>query len=193
MTATLDHAITIPVFSDKYFKGWPEHVNAPMAQYVPIGVAMSTAHATDAHFAAYSAPEVPRRLAKPEVFDALFYGVEMVLFVVDIDCPEEIDTDGWWIAERSKINCMLARHRGGYVFRTRGGYRIVYRLTAPIVLLTVRDAEDWKLRYVAWTEYLAMSYAIVGDESCKDWTRLYRLPCVIRDGRREDRERIGDP
>jgi hypothetical protein len=186
-------APAIPVFPTKFAKGWPEHPDAPRVVYATVDQAMSTVYDTDAHYSVYSVPEVPRRLATPEVFAELSQGLAMVLFVVDVDGPEHAGGDEWWAVEKEKIDRLLVAHSGGYVYRTRGGYRIVYQLAAPVVLRTTSDAEQWKLRYVAWIEYLKTNYAIGGDQACKDWTRLYRFPRVMRDGRREDREAIGDP
>lgn len=184
----------IPVLSEKFARGWPEHERGLLARYMSVAHALTAKHTSDAHFATYSVPEVPRRLASPLVFERLPKGVRVVLFVVDVDDPDaDAARDVWWLEERAKLQAMLTDHGGGYIYRTRGGYRIVYRLATPFVLTSQVDAERWKRTYLAWLGYVRDGYGIHGDEACKDWTRLYRLPHVKRDGQRREYETIGDP
>lgn len=184
----------IPVFRDKFARGWPEHAEGDPAHYMPPSRAMTEAHASDAHFATYSVPEVKRRLATEHVFGELDSGIPIVLFVVDVEPDRHARvTPEWWGIELEKLKRLLATHPGGYVYRTRGGYRIVYALGSAFVLGCSADAERWKATYLAWLDYVKQHYGIVGDRSCQDWTRLYRLPRVVRDGEPQEYETLGDP
>lgn len=185
---------TVPVFHNKYAPGWPDHpiVSArELARYVPIASALTDAHDSDAHVACYSTPEIDRRLAGGNVFAELT-AVPMVMFLIDVEPEGHAEvTIEWWGAEREKIHRLFADHPGGFVYRTRGGYRVVYKI-APVVLGCAADAAAWKARYLAWLDVVEATYGIIGDRSCQDWTRLYRLPRVVRDGKPQDLETIGD-
>jgi putative DNA primase/helicase len=186
-------SVLVPVMRDKYARGWPEHETGFSAAYFALADALTRDHATDAHFAAYSVPDKHRRLASPAVFEHLPDGVPMVLFVVDVEPDGHAEvTPEWWTAERAKIDRLLGEHPGGYVYRTRGGYRVVYVLAEPFVMKSAADTERWKATYLAWINYIAERFDIIGDKSCQDWTRLQRLPRVVRDGVRQEPETIGD-
>ena len=51
----------------------------------------------------------------------------------------------------------------------------------------------WTATYEAWLRYLLSRFGIVGDDACANWTRLYRLPHVVRDGVRQERETSSRP
>lgn len=189
----------VPVLATKFARSWPDHERGDPAEYVTTREAFSRRFTSDAHFAAYSVPEIARRLnvrALPHP-DVLADGVRMALLVFDVDNADAhagtIDEapDAWWTAQRDRLCALLANHPGAFVYRTRGGYRCVY--AAPrIVLRTDEDAAAWKRLYVGSVRYLAERYAIEADAACADWTRLYRLPFVRRDGTCEERETLGD-
>ncbi|MBA3671860.1 MAG: hypothetical protein H0W68_07540 [Gemmatimonadaceae bacterium] len=65
-------------------------------------------------------------------------------------------------------------------------------LAEPIVLGSAADALRWTATYHAWLDYLRDRFAIVGDRSAADWPRLFRLPHVVRDGRRQRPGVLGD-
>lgn len=174
----------------RFDKGFPEHPDAPQAAYTALSAALTTTYPDDRHFAAYSLPDVPRRLAGER---ALELGPAMVLFVLDVEPEGHAEvTPEWFAAESERLNRLLTDHPGGYVYTTRGGYRVVYRIS-PFSLKTVTDKEQWSARYSAWLEHVAQTYGIQGDPRCKDWTRLYRLPRVVRDGVPQEPDTAGDP
>jgi hypothetical protein len=171
---------------------YPEHHAGPddLADYVPLGDALTIDWSYDAHFAAYSAPTIPRRLA---TVAALAAAPTMRLLIVDVDAPNHVRTSEWWHLERIKIDRLLAAHPRAYVYSSRGGYRIVFRLARAMVLHTPGDVARWSASYLGALVELKRDYAIVGDTACADWTRLYRLPRVLRDGVQQVPEVIGDP
>jgi AAA domain-containing protein len=183
LDALLDAGAPVPVFADRYARGYPAHPEAPPALYAPLGRALASRYDTDAHFSAYSCPGVPRRLAGR---GALAAGeVSMVALVADVD-------HAWCLEEAAKVDALFAARGRGLAYTTRGGYRIVYRLAESIRLATPADAERWKIAYDAWRAGLA-AYGIDADPACKDWTRLYRLPLVVRDGVPSAPVFVGDP
>lgn len=162
---------------------------------------------TDAHFAAYVSPTSAFRLKRDALRDGSYRdaGAPCInYFVVDVDGPNHGDRapDGsplplealeqpapWRAAERVKLDALLAIHPGAFMYETRGGYRIVYRLP-PFPC-----GPGWKPRYLAFLDYLEASFGIGGDRACADWTRLFRAPRATRNSRigPEKRPTIGDP
>ena len=110
----------------------------------------------------------------------------MVLFVVDVDWPGHNDdgpaTPAWRDEQAPKIDALLAAHPGGFVYESRGGYRLVYGLPAPFPIRSTEDDGRWVARYKGSLRYLERRFGIVGDVACADWTRIYRAPHVVRDG-----------
>src|SRR5205823_377278 len=124
----------------------------------PLSVALTyDAFGFDAHFASYSVRGCARRLAYGEgrPRDLLFgavAAVPLVLFVVDVE-PGGHDApmaESAWTIEKLKLSALLASHPGAFIYTTRHGYRVVYRLAAPMVLASPYDGEVWKAQYVAW-------------------------------------------
>ncbi|MBN1607481.1 MAG: hypothetical protein JW940_12660 [Polyangiaceae bacterium] len=196
----------VPVIANPHVPGWPAHekpdgsMTVPgAAQYLPPAQAFAVDFDTDAHFQACSVPELPHRLT----YDALPHlerGAAIVLFVVDVDAPEhggdgQDAVESWWANERPRLTKLLETHAGGFVYRTRGGYRIVYRFDPPHVMRSADDGTAWRMFYTRSLLYLWREFRITGDPACKDWTRLYRLPHATRDLQAgpERRDVIGDP
>jgi hypothetical protein len=196
--------VLVPVLRDRTLRSWPKFPVGGRVEYVQLSIALSREYSTDVHFAAYSVPSILRRLAKealrqPDARSKLPDGVPVVLAAFDIDCPAAHAgnpgaADAWWLDEVEKITALLAKHPGGLVYRTRGGYRVIYLLPEPTILHDDADAEAWSLRYCSWIAYLLREFGIAADASCKDWTRLYRAPHATRDcgDTPEQRETIGD-
>ena len=185
--------LLLPVLEGAETLGWPRHNNAPRIGYASTAKAFADSWSSDAHFAAYSVPDVEHRLTLDAI--GLLNGWPMVLLVVDVDGPGHKRTPEWWTGELFKLESLAAAHPGGFFYATRGGYRLVYRLVSPFVIWTVDDKEAWRERYQRELLYLARRFAIVGDPACSDITRLYRLPKATRTpgGGPEDHPAMGDP
>lgn len=190
----------IPVLPTKTLKGFPKHAEGGRVWYMSLGVALLRRFDSDAHFAVYSVPTLERRLTQDAIRE-IPDGIPLVAAVFDVDCETSHKASGattpapasddWWLAEQPKIEALRRAHPSGFIYRTLGGYRIVYRLEG-LVLREPEDAASWTARYAAWVAYLHLTFGIHADVACADWTRLYRLPFVLRDGRRQARETIGD-
>lgn len=188
--------ITVPVLRDRFVHSWPEHDDAPRVMYLTLADAFSLAWRTDAHFAAYSVPEIPHRFMtdSPERVP-----VRMPLFVADVDDPVahrlKIPARPQWRATlRPKVDRLLATHPGPVFYETRGGARIVYALAVPRVIRGRADGTAWRVWYFGTIAYLLGRFGIECDPGCSDWTRLYRLPHATRDsgGSPERRPMLGD-
>jgi hypothetical protein len=145
-------ALLLPVLAEKQAKGWPEHPTGRMALYLPAPEIFGQPYPTDAHFAAYSVPTQPRRLARADALLALAEqgGVPMVLAVFDLDAPDHQATERWLAEQLLRLEILGQQHPGLFAYRTRGGYRLLWRLEPPLVLQAPQDALSWKLRYQRW-------------------------------------------
>lgn len=181
----------VPILERKS-KAWPRSQDAQVIGYAPIGAALVSAYTSDAHFAAYSVPEFPYRLSSeaPAHFPE---GVPIVLLALDRDAPDHRATPEWLATELPKIQALLAAHPGGYAYSTRGGYRVVYRLAQPFIIHGHQEARAWRAHYLGWCALLQRDFDLTFDPQCVDWTRLFRLPDVIRDGERQIPAALGDP
>ena len=200
-------SLLVPIIPFPRVLAWPDKdgkQEGARCPYVELVDALTREYKTDAHTTAYSVPHIERRL-RDDALPKLTDGVPMRLFLADVDCPEAHKAAGgssglaageeWWLAEIDKVKELAVEHSAPFVFRTRGGYRILYRLPEPFVIKTAADGERWTQTYLRWIAYLGRRFGIVADPGCKDWQRLYRLPHATRDdgGKPENRETIGDP
>jgi hypothetical protein len=183
------HTHPIPVIpSQREFSYPKEHVKARPVSYAPLDAILTCDWSTDAHMAAYSVPELPYRLSTHAVY--LDNDVLMVLFIVDVDCEQSHAASGghgdlpapddWWLSELHKLDGLRHAFPGAFIYRTRGGYRILYWLPVPYRLQTDVDIDAWKLRYLSWVAALRQRFHIYADPACQDWTRLFRVPHATR-------------
>lgn len=184
--------LLVPVLSTKFLKGWPGYPDTARdaITYFPLDEAMRRQWQTDAHTAQWSAPSIGRRLCAgaPETAPG---GVRMVVVIFDVDGPGHVCTDAWWAVERGKV-FDLFHDVQGFAYRTKGGYRLVFRLSVPFIIRDDSDAAAWSKLYRAWCRHLLRRYAIQADHVV-DWQRLFRLPRVVRDSEAQEFEMMGDP
>lgn len=185
--------IAVPVLPSATCRAWPKHATGGRARYLELGEALTRSYPSDAHFACYAEPSIERRLCKAAPA-TLGHSVSMVVHAFDVDGAEHRGDDAWWIGEREKIGVLFAVHAGGYAYRTKGGYRLVYLRRTPFEILAEDDARRWSQAVFLSIAYLRR-FEIAADPSCCDWTRLYRCPRATRDvgALPENRETIGDP
>ena len=181
---------------------WPKYSRPRRVTYHPLSKLLADSHQGDAHVAAYSVPSVPYRLCTdPPAYEQVEGGVPMCVFLIDIDCKQShratggsgtvVADDAWWGALRRKIDLLLRDHPDAFVYRTRGGARIIYRPTVPFLITRPDHEVAWKRLYLSRLAYLSRRYGIVADPSISDWPRLIRLPHVTREGRFARAETIG--
>ncbi len=184
--------VQVPVFWCTDAKGWPDSATGAAAQYTSLPAALRAEHSTDAHFAAYSVPRIARRLNTGAVGHAdLPDGIPLVAFVVDVDDPEthtanardkgkRAAPESWRAPMRERVTTLRAEHPAFVAYETRGGFRLLATLTTPRIIRDAASVEAWRVFYARALAWLHRSYGITGDPACHDWTRLYRLPCVVR-------------
>jgi hypothetical protein len=179
--------VLLPTFVDDVTSGWPKNEDAPTVHYAPLEQLLLAQHPVDAHFTAYSRPDVPRRFTMHPAAYARCGAVPMVLMVVDVDDTvakgQKVPArEEWRVVERQRVAALFAAEPGWFYYETRGGYRLVSVLDVPRPIADDADYRDWKTYYVCRLGRLSRLYGIVGDSACTDWTRVFRLPRVRRDG-----------
>jgi len=203
-----------PVFPRSWPKnGWKE--TKAVAEVMELEEALTRGFRYPAYLTAYAPTKGNRRLSKDILSsqNPLAYvggAIDMILFLADVDGPshggkkasdgpEAVTVEAWWEQELPKIEKLLEDHPGLFVYRSRGGYRIVGRIDPIIHISGPVGGEKWTQRYVAWLNYLVRRYGIktYGKDSADklgDWTRLQRVPHDSRDFATPDQlEVIGDP
>ena len=188
----------VVVWPDKLITGWngggaelEDLVGCPV---VEIREALEAEHLTDAHMwpawiegAGGGRDDVIPRLNKKarEVVEKAGARILFGLVVVDVDDKATHRSGAGarksWISEEMDKLAALPWIDTAGVYLTRGGYRLLWKLPEPLGI----DA------------YLSLMAAFRGElagrgieaDALTDWTRCYRLPRVVRDGRMEDRER----
>src|ERR1022692_3310486 len=143
--------LLVPYVANKYSRSWPKHDHGLQAEYVPISTVLTRRFATDGHFFAYSVPAIPRRLGRDAPALSVD-GVPMVALVFDVDSTaahrhHRPASDKWFERQRAKIVALLLASPGGVIYRTRGGYRILYRLAEPHLIRGRESADGWKQLY----------------------------------------------
>lgn len=186
----------ITVFADKYEPGWPYEGKGSRtpSQIAPVAAALTHPFTTDAHFVAYVPGDLQaKRLRKKPGVSALEKGrIELlggVVFVnaIVFDCDDPVAhgtgapaRPDWQQQTHARILQIAADNPGMRWYATRGGFRLLGTIARE--LRCQDDGERWTVYHDAWRSFLTRVYGIELDDACKDWTRFYRLPFVVRDG-----------
>lgn len=143
--------------------------------------AINTRHPSDMFFTCYTAEGLDYwpRLSKQALSSFDEYGVKITMpcFAFDWDVLDHKPwTDEIFADFFGKFDNLTDSHLSSwrYVYTSRHGARVVYTLPQSV---PVKDGEQ----YIATMFCKFKDAGIHMDESCKDWTRLFRCPKVIRD------------
>lgn len=182
--------------------GWPAgpnprrpgeyHTPGP-AYSVNLSTALTREFTSDAHATAYATPNGHRLRSSA----AGRIPIHITTLWLDVDCPEAHAVDGvasrsWRRGALEAVRRTVTHHPSPCVYHTRGGIRVVYAID-PYPIESAEAAADWRRIYLATVCHLESRYGLAADVACADWTRLYRLPNVVRDGKRERSRVYGDP
>jgi hypothetical protein len=157
----------------------------PSFEVLNVTDALGREYATDAHLVTYVVTQagVPLehqpRVNKPALDWIYEQGFEVSadVLIADVDNP---DHRPWDDASRAMFDQLWAAPPTPLttcgLYLTKHGYRLIQPLDEPIA---VSELERY---IVAWHVELEAAGVDV-DQRCRDWTRLYRLPHVRRDGK----------
>ncbi|MCP4645140.1 MAG: hypothetical protein GY851_32160, partial [bacterium] len=110
--------------------------------------------------------------------------VHSVLFV-DVDNPDHAAWDSKDQASEVVHNVVEGLSPGNPIaYTSKHGYRLVWPLSEPWVL-TTDNAKELEARIAGFLLALT-DQGVDVDMACRDWTRLFRLPHVVRDGETQD-------
>lgn len=177
---------SLTVWPDRFGKGWNgedwELEELEGFPSVPVWDALVKRYETDAHCVCYtvpgeeSIPRINKRALKKCQEEGLALRFEVLL--VDVDGPKRGLPDGWRSKQVAKLQgsplAVTPPGVGGW-YGTRGGLRLVYLLPEP---LGPASFEHFVAHLLVELDRLG----VAADKACKDWTRCYRLPRVLRDG-----------
>ena len=186
----------LTVLPDRYIPGVddPGDPIDRLGEAVDIATAFDTSWDTDAHFTQYwlhderLAEPVAVRWNRPSLPKVRQLGGDLLAQVIGID----LDNEGHepWTEERWQdfLGVLTAHQLAGWsrpleascFYTTRNGMRFVYLLDQP-----VKVDELPKLAMGLVQEF--RQHGLMADE-LKDWTRLFRLPKVNRDGGRTEKD-----
>jgi hypothetical protein len=141
----------------------------------PLVDALARTHDCDAHFQQGFTPS-GTRFAKSAL------GVEpitMTCLAVDLDPPGHVPTDEWRADTRAGARAAIAVLPAVF-YETKNGARLVIAIE-PVTIAVPADAAMWALRYRAALDYIKSTFGLHGDRSCSDFSRLFRLPRIVRE------------
>lgn len=181
----------VTIWESPFIKGWDGRVET-LGDLTPCPVvglveALDGEYPTDAHCwpgrlidndGEY--PPTITRLRKDCLTELAKQGfkIEMTALFIDVDNAEAHRTlapasDEWFAAQRALVAKLPWATTAG-IYRSRGGYRLVWRLSAPMEI-------D---HFIAYAKAFRAELRCAGIEADElvDWGRSYRLPKVVRQG-----------
>ena len=151
------------------------------------------AHVTTYHVSGLEAGAPAHRLNKASLvyYDAcpLEPAPTTQVIMLDVDAPEH-DQNVWDELAKSDCDPEITAWFDAYadarassplistagIYSTRGGYRLLWALETPLPPRLVGNYVEQLIDEIEATTQIRP------DKACKDWTRLFRLPRVVRDG-----------
>lgn len=103
------------------------------------------------------------------------------MLALDFDLPQHVR---WTDAHRAQVEKIVAEASARWhllatptlFYATSGGFRLVWVLAQPVLVHGAGGLEDLFFGLVAEAHIAGLTV----DTACKDWTRLFRLPRVVR-------------
>lgn len=162
----------LAIADTKYITGIGSLEEAPTAQslqFLDLDEALKMKWASDAHFVAYTTkgPRYRKAIAEQVI-------VTTKLLCFDCDNPEHARWDNAesvlaWFAKATELVPFFYA-----IYTTRSGGRIILKL---IKYIDVREAQE--IHKLMSIDLIKQGLNV--DDSCSDWTRMFRLPYVVRD------------
>lgn len=158
-----------------------EGIEPELSPVLPLLDALSATYLTDAHMTAGvldGRDEQPRLKKTGDAPLPPGAHLSFSSVIVDGDAPDERKTDvgTWWGEQRALLEASPLWPCAWY--QTRGGYRLVWELAEP--MSSPAEYEELLRRVHA-----TLAAAGLKTDVLLDWTRLYRLPFVVREGANE--------
>lgn len=184
-TSYLPYVGVLPI---KHIRGAENLTDAvPELLVKPFTQAFEFQYESDAHFVTYKAvyegldqPSWPRcNLALLPRIRAAGGNLMATMLVLDYDNPghKPWTPESWsaWLDQVAELSTVWSYAAAWtLLYNTRNGARLVYNLAEPIPVDDAEPRHKWLVR--EW-----IKRGIPFDTGCSDWTRVFRLPYVVRD------------
>lgn len=190
-------AATLIVFPSRETKGLESLAQDQPRRYgraVTLQEALELEWPTDAHAATYApdhATPRERRKGWPRMRKSVLASVrakkrDLVadLMLFDLDNPgHAVHNDESFARGIERIDDLPEHLRPMAWYSTRAGWRYCYTLNEPL------PVDEFETAHRGWKEVLQAAGLPVDLECASDWTHLYRMPRVLRDGERTSASR----
>ena len=170
----------VTVFPDLYVRGYSGDGEVAPHPVITIEDALTTHYSTGAMFVPYylvgdEPLEDCPRIKKDGIETLTAAGLQVCcdMIVVDVDPPKGADPITWRAEQKRLVSQFADGTFGGY--DSRSGYHLLFPLREPV---SPGGYEKLWLQLAAWLK----ERGVEADPATKDWTHLYRLPNVTRDG-----------
>ena len=157
---------------------------ADVYDVLPLDDALARSWRSDAHFVPFVlagadgrvlARQPRLRIESLATVRRAGFDVRLTSLWADVDNPEHAPwTEALWERARAKLAHPLLGSSTWY--STRAGVRIGQPLSRWV------SPEEFPAVHADWLQRLERDAGLKGDPQCRDWTRHYRLPLVVRDG-----------
>lgn len=151
----------------------------------PLHQALTGLWNCDAHVAPYT-PSILARLKSESLEHGEYADMRALVFDLDdVEAKREgrPASDAWSKDVAARANQLVnALHTTACLYGTRGGARLVFLLPLPFRVHDHESAGNWQRFYLRAALYVREICGLEPDLACKDWTRLFRLPGVLRGG-----------
>lgn len=179
----MQHDPHVLILENKRVRSWPKTAQPKLHARIPLAQALATQWNCDAHIALYGIRgmnEPMPRLGKTALPRLRTMQQEPVLssFWFDVDNPGHAP---WRPEDRERLNADMAKawrwlQRARAIYATKGGYRVVFALPYEL------SVEQWLGYEYALVQALQGCGLPIDLSTTGQWTRLFRLPQVVRDG-----------
>jgi hypothetical protein len=167
----------VAVAAHKMYRGFtPERQEVPYAyEVLDVAEALTRKYETDAHLVTYV---VRGHYRQPRINKAGLeyfpHPAEVDVFFCDVDNPDHADWDKDSMEAALERYAIVEPLETAGIYLTAHGSRIVQPLAKAI---PVPEVEPYLARWLGQLEEVGINV----DWACRDWTRHFRLPHVIRD------------
>lgn len=174
------------VLPQQAITGWDGDLSKTTETYpvMDLRAALEKTYDNDAHFTmgvAVGYKDQPRFVkyrktggqSTAAVYAELGVDIRFTAIALDVDRPPEEEPEAWWAINRTLWELSPAWATAGW-YLTRGGYRLVWELPQE---LGPDDYERVQRRLFAEASRVGIKA-----DKLTDWTRIFRLPFVRRDG-----------
>jgi hypothetical protein len=178
----------VGVMPHKYLKGMYNLTDTgiPSMTPTPLEEALSTEYSTDAHFVTYRPLKTrdPYPRCNKTVLGQIRNREEDLvtdMMVFDWDLPghrawNPREPEAWMDAFKALGQDIPWVSKWTYSYFTEHGVRIIYLLDQTIPVDQAEGHHKWMVKEL-------FRHKLVLDHKCSDWTRVFRLPQVLRDGK----------